>query len=136
MYWDGVEPTLWELVRPIDVVTSDRDQGQLEAVPVCANHHLCRRFARRIRICRRKQARLAQVRGSHRHISINLIRRYMYEAVNTMFSRPLQQHMRAIHIRIRELVRVPKTEIDVRLRGEVENGIDLVFPENALHIRG
>ena len=51
-----------------------------------------------------------------------------------MLSRPFQQHMCPIYIRVRELVRVAEAEIDMRLSSEVKYSIDIVLAEHALHI--
>jgi hypothetical protein len=51
-----------------------------------------------------------------------------------MFSRSLQKDMCPIHICVRELVRVAEAEINVRLCGEVEDGIDVVLAQDTLDI--
>lgn len=58
----------------------------------------------------------------------------MYESVHAMLSRPLKQHMRPIYVRIRELVGIPETQVDMRLRSEVEYGIDTVLAQDALDV--
>lgn len=58
----------------------------------------------------------------------------MYEPADTVLLGSFQQNMRAIDIGIRELVRVAEAEIDMRLRGEVEDGVDLVFAQYPLDV--
>jgi hypothetical protein len=60
----------------------------------------------------------------------------MNEPVYSVLPRPFQQHMCPIDVRICKLVRVAEAEIDVRLRGKMEDGVDLMFSENTLHICG
>jgi hypothetical protein len=42
--------------------------------------------------------------------------------------------MRPVHVCVREFVRVTEAEVDVRLRREVEDGIDLVLAQHALYV--
>jgi len=121
-------------MRTVNIVAPHSDQRQLEALPICVDHHLRRRLARRVWIRRGKQARLAQIRRIHRHIPIHLVGRDVYEPRDAMLSCRFQQHMRTVNVRIRELVRVAETEVDVRLCGEVEDGVDLVFAKHPLHL--
>jgi len=97
-------PTLRELMWPIYIVGTNGDQRQLEATPVCADHHLCRCFTRRVWICWGQYARFAQVCRSDRYIAVYLIGRDVYESIDTMFSRSLKQNMGAIYIGVREFV--------------------------------
>jgi hypothetical protein len=48
------------------------------------------------------------------------------ESLDTHFLCALQQDVGAVHIRVGEAVRVPEAEINVRLSGEVEDGVDVV----------
>lgn len=121
---------------PIHIIRPHRNQRQLEATPIRTHHHLRRSLARRIRIRRRQYARLAQISRTNRHIAIHLIRRDVHESADAMFPRALQQHMRAIYICVRELVRVAEAEVDVRLRSEVEYRVDFVLAEHALDVGG
>lgn len=45
----------------------------------------------------------------------------------------VEQHVGAVDVRGGELVAVAETEIDVGLRGEVEDGVNGVGPEDGLH---
>jgi hypothetical protein len=126
--------TLRKLVRSIYIVGPYGDKRQLETTPIRADHHLCCSFASRVRIRRGQYTRLAQVRCTNRHIAIHLIRRDMYEPVHAMFPGSLQQHMRPVYIRVCELVRVTEAQVDVRLRREVEDGVDLVLAKHAFHV--
>lgn len=42
--------------------------------------------------------------------------------------------MCAVYVRVRELVRIAEAQVDVRLRGEVEDCVDLVLAEHTLHV--
>jgi hypothetical protein len=53
-----------------------------------------------------------------------------------MFPRSLEQDVCAVNIRVCELVRIAKAEVDVRLCCEVEDGFDLVFAQYTLDICG
>jgi hypothetical protein len=46
----------------------------------------------------------------------------------------LEQHMRAKHIVLRENVGVAETQIHVRMRSKVEDGIDVVFLQAPDHV--
>lgn len=114
-------------MRSIHIIAPDRNERQLEAATICANHHLSSRLARRIRVRRRKQARLAQICRPNRHISIYLIRRDVYKPIHPMFPRSLQEHMRPVYVCVCELVRIAEAEVDVGLRREMEDGVDLML---------
>ena len=120
---------------PIDIVRPDCDQRQFEAAPICADHHLCRCFARRVWVCRCQYARLAQVCRAHGYIAIHLVSRDVYKTVDATLSRAFQQHMCTVYVCVCELVRVAEAKIDVRLRSEMEDGVDFVLTKHALHIR-
>jgi hypothetical protein len=126
--------TLRKLVRSIYIVGPYGDKRQLETTPIRADHHLCCSFASRVRIRRGQYTRLAQVRCTNRHIAIHLIRRDMYEPVHAMFPGSLQQHMRPVYIRVGKFVRVAKAQVDMRLRCEVKNGVNLVLAKHAFHV--
>ena len=97
-------PTLRKLMWPIYIVRTNGDQRQLEATPVCADHHLCRCFTRRVWICWGQYACLAQVCRSDRYIAVYLIGRDVYKSIDTMFPRSFKQNMCAIYIGVGELV--------------------------------
>jgi len=69
---------------PVDIVGSDRDKRQLEATPICADHHFCCSFTCRIGVCGRENARLAQVRGSEFYMAVYFIGRDMDKPLYTM----------------------------------------------------
>lgn len=123
-------------MRPIHIVRPDSDQWQLEAAPVRADHHLRCSLARRVRIRGRQYARLAQICSSNWNVAIHLIRGDVYKPGDTMFPRSLEQDVCAVNIRVCELVRIAKAEVDVRLCCEVEDSFDLVFAQYTLDICG
>lgn len=45
-----------------------------------------------------------------------------------------QQDVRAEHIVLRKVVRVAKTQIDMRVRGEVEHSVDVVLLQTLDHV--
>lgn len=49
--------------------------------------------------------------------------------------RTLQQHMRPDNIIPRKTITIPKTQVHMRLRREMEHRIDVVFPQTSQHIR-
>lgn len=51
-----------------------------------------------------------------------------------MLSSSLQEHMCPIYIRVGEFVRIAEAEVDMRLRCEVEDGVDSVLAQHALHV--
>lgn len=50
-----------------------------------------------------------------------------------MFPRSLEQDMCSINICMRELVRVAKAEVNMRLRRKMDNGVGFVSTEHTLH---
>lgn len=118
----------------VDIIGAHSHQRQLEATPVRADHHLCRSFARRVWIRRRKYACLTEVCRANWYIPIHLVRRNVYEAIHTMLSCSLKQDVCAVDICTRELVRVAKAQVHVRLRREVEDGVDLVLAQHPLDV--
>jgi hypothetical protein len=58
----------------------------------------------------------------------------MDEACDAMLSSALQQHMCPVDIRVGKLVRVAKAEINVGLRREMEDGVDVMLAQYALHV--
>lgn len=121
-------------MRAVDIVGPDGDEGQLEATSICAHHHLCGCLTCGIWICRRQDARLAQICCSNRHISIHLIRGDVYEPANAMLARAFEQHVCPVYVCVGETVRVAEAKIDVRLSSEVEDGVDLVRAKDTLHV--
>lgn len=53
-----------------------------------------------------------------------------------MLPRSLEQDVGAVYIGVCELVRVAEAEVDVRLGGKVEDGVDSVPPQHALDVGG
>ena len=119
---------------PVDVICAHSDQRQFEATPVCADHHLCCRLAGRVGICGCKYACLTQICCTYRHVSVHLICGNVYKATNTMLPCSFKQDMCAVYIGVRELIRVAKAQIDVRLRRKVEDGIDLMLSKHSLNV--
>jgi hypothetical protein len=59
----------------------------------------------------------------------------MYEPGHAMLAGPLQKHMCPIYIRVGKLVRVAEAEIDMGLRREMEDGVDVMLPQYPLYVR-
>lgn len=95
-------------MRAIDVVTSNNDHWELKALPVGINQHLSCSLTGCVRIRRGQDARLAQVCPVFLNFSIYLICRDMDEPVDAMIFCTLKEHMCAIYVIRRELVRIPK----------------------------
>lgn len=59
----------------------------------------------------------------------------MKEPLNRLHSHhALQQYMRSEHIILGERVRIAKRQVHVRLRGQMEDGVDVVLSQTAQHI--
>jgi hypothetical protein len=129
-----VAHTLGKLMWSIHIVGSDCYQRQLEAAPICADHHLCCRLASRVWVCRGQYACLAQICGANWYVAVHLVRRYMYEPIDAMLSRSFEQDMCAVYVRVREFIRIAEAEVDMRLRGEMEDSIDIVLPQHTLYV--
>lgn len=117
-------------MRPVDIVAPHDDDRQLEALLVRVHEHLGRRLARGVGVRRRQDARLDQLVVVLAHLAVHLVRRDVHEAPDAAhLPRALEQHVRAVDVGVREAVRVAEAQVDVRLRGEVQHGVDAV----ALH---
>ena len=121
-------------MRPIDVIAPHDNDGQLEALLVRLHQHLGGRLARGVRVRRRQYARLEQVRVLVVDLAVDLVGRDVDEALDADLLGALEQHVGAVDVGVREAVRVAKAQVDVRLRGKVEDGIDVVALEAVHHL--
>ena len=128
------ELTLRKLMRPIHIIAPHDDRRQLEALRVRIDVHLRRRLARGVRIRRRQQAILQQVRVALADLAVDLVGRDVDEAPDARLDRALDHDVRAVHVRLGELERVAEAQVDVGLRREVEDRVDLVRGEAAHHV--
>lgn len=126
--------TFWELVRPVHVVRAHDDDWQLEALPVRVHHHLRCRLARRVWVCGCQQAGFSQVVAILLHLPVHLVRGNVYELFDPVCLCALKEDVCAVYIGVGELVRVPEAQVDVRLRGEVDDGVYVVGAETAPHV--
>lgn len=107
----------------IDVVTPDNDSRQFKTLHVRIYKHLSCGLTRSIGISRRENARLQQVVIVILHLAVYLIGGDMDKSVDTDLLCALEHDVGAIHIGVCEAIRVPKTQIYVRLGCEVEDGV-------------
>lgn len=121
-------------MRSVDIIGPHSDKRQLKAPPVRAHQHFCSSFARRVWVRWRQHTRLAKICSVKRHVSIYLICRNVYELVHAMFPRSFKQHVCAIYVRVGEFVRVAEAQVDVRLRSEVEDCVNLVLAKHTLYV--
>lgn len=121
-------------MRAVDVVAAHDDDRELERLPVAVHQHLCGGFARRIRICRGQKRAFLAVGVAFGYLAVHLVGADMYEAFQgAAVLGAVQEHVGAVHVRGCEFVAVAEAQVDVGLRGEVEDGVDGVGPEDGLH---
>ena len=118
--------TFGVLVRAVDVVAAHDDGGELEALLVRVHEHLGGGLAGCVGVGRRQDAALQQVVVVVLGLAVNLVGRDVDEAPDAHLLGALEQHVGAVHVGMREAVRVAEAQVDVRLRGEVEDGVDVV----------
>ena len=122
---EGEERTLWVLVRAVDIVAADDDGGELVALLVRVHQHLGGGFGGGIGVGRGQDARLEQVVVVIAHLSVHLVGRDVDESTNVEFFGALQQDVGAIHVGMGETVRVAKAQVNVRLRGKMDDGVNV-----------
>lgn len=114
------------LVRAVDVVAADDDDGQLERLLVRVHEHLGGGLGGGVGIGGRQDARLEQVVVIILDLAVDLVGGNVDEAFDADLLGALEQYMGAIDVGVSETVRVAETQVDVGLRGEVEDGVDVV----------
>lgn len=130
----GQKLTFRVLVRAVDVVASCNYHRQFEALPVRVHQHLGGSLTGGIRVGGRKDTGLHEVFTILVNFPIHFVRRDMHEAPNLSSFSTLQHNVGAVDVGGREAIGVPKTQIDVRLRREVEDGVNLVLFETCRDI--
>jgi hypothetical protein len=128
--------TLWELVGSVDVVTPNNNDGKLEASHIRIHKHLGGSLARGVRVGRSKNARLEEIIVVVLDLSIDLVGRDVNEALDANLLGTLEQHVGAVDVGVSKAVRVAKAQVDVRLGGKVEDGVDVVALEAVDHLDG
>lgn len=109
VWWGGCEGRKWRLtlrilVRSVDVVAAHDDGGQPEALLVRVHQHLGGRLAGRVRVRGRQDAGLEQVVVVVLDLAVHLVGRDVHEAPHAHLLGALQQHVRAVHVGVREAV--------------------------------
>ena len=118
---------LGELVRAVDVVAARDDHGQPEGPVVGLHEELGRGLRRRVRVRGLEDVVLDHGRRLHGlALAVDLVRRDVDEAHDVVHLRGLEQHVRAEDVVPRELERVAERVVDVRLRREVHDRVDLL----------
>jgi hypothetical protein len=118
--------TLGVLMGAVDIVASNNDHWQLETLLVRMNQHFCRGLAGCVWIGGGQNASFQQIIFVIFDFSVDLIGGDMDELLYSNLLRTLQENVCPVNIGVGESVRVTKTQIDVGLRREVEDGIDIV----------
>ena len=113
-------------MRAVYVVTADNNDGQLEALLVRVYHHLCSGLRGSVRVGGGEDARLDKVIIIIHDLTVHLVSGDVDEALDAALLRALEHHVGTIDVGVGEAVRVTETQVDVRLGGEVEDGVNLV----------
>lgn len=125
----GRKLTFWVLVRAVDVVASCYHHRQFEALPVRIHQHLGGGLTGGIWVGRREDTGLHEVFAVLVDFTIHFVGRDVDEAPNLSGFSTLQHNVGAVNVGGREAIGVAKTQIDMRLRSEVEDGVNLVLIE-------
>lgn len=120
----------------VDVVTPNNNDGKLEASHVGIHKHLGGGLACGIRVGRRKNARLEEIVVVVLDLAVDLVGRDVNEALDADLLGTLEEDMGAVDVGVCEAVRVAKAQVDVRLGGKVEDGVDVVALEAVNHLDG
>ena len=111
-------------MRPVDVVAADDNHGKLETLLVRLDQHLGGRLAGSVGICRREYTRLEQLILALLDLAIDLIGGDVDEAAYTDLLGTLEEDVCTIDVCVREAVGVAEAQVDVRLGGKVQDGVD------------
>lgn len=116
---------------------------------VAIHDHFCGCFARGVWVCWLQHAGLSHISGECLAVHLERLVCFLYfswDQTNLVrgdvIKSPdlairfdaLQQDVRAAHIVHRKDVRVAETQIDMRVRSEVEHGVDVVFLQTLNHV--
>lgn len=119
------------LVGSVDVVAADNDDGQLEALLVRVDKHLGGGLGGGIRVGGREDAALEEVVVVVLDFAVDFVGGNVNEALDAYFFGALEEHVGAVDVCVGEAVRVAKAEVNVRLCGKVENGVNVVALQTA-----
>ena len=114
------------LVGAVDVVAAHDDGWEIEGLLVRVDKHLGGCFAGGIRVGWGKNARLEEIVVLVLDLTVYLVGRDVDEPLDADLLGALQQHVGAIHVGVGEAVGVAKAQVDMRLGGKVEDGVDVV----------
>jgi len=128
--------TLWELVRTVDVVAADDDDWELEALLVRVHQHLCGGLGGGVWVGWGEDAALEEIIIVILNFSVDLIGRDVDEALDPDLLSRLEKNVSAVDVGVGETVRVSETQVNVGLRGEVEDGVNIVALEAVHDLRG
>lgn len=132
----GAGRTLGELVGSVDVVAADDDDGELEALLVRVDQHLGGGLGGGVGVGGGEDAGLEEVIILVLNLTVDLIGGDVDEALDADLLGRLEQHVGAVDVGVGETVRVSEAQVDVRLGGEVEDGVDVVALEAVHHLGG
>lgn len=120
----------------VDVVAADDDDGELEALLVRVDQHLSGGLGGGVGVGGGKDASLEEVIVLVLDLAVDLVGGDVDEALDADLLGGLEQHVGAVDVGVGEAVRVTEAQVDVRLRGEVEDGVDVVALEAVHHLGG
>mmetsp|Transcript_5044 Transcript_5044/g.11863 ORF Transcript_5044/g.11863 Transcript_5044/m.11863 type:complete len:377 (-) Transcript_5044:10-1140(-) len=121
------------LVRPVHVVPAGHDYGEVERAVVRFDQELGRGLGGGVRVGRLEDVLLAHGVLVGFALPVYLVRGHVHEALDSMNLRRLQKNVRAVDVVLRELERVAEGVVDMRLGGEVHDGVDLLRLEDVVH---
>ena len=120
-----------ELVRSVVVGAAGDHHVQSERMPMGENEQVRRGLRGAVGAGGPERARLGEL-AARAERAVHLVGGDLQETLHPRLSRRLQQHLRAGNVRLHEDPRPEDAAIDVALRGQVQDGIDRVLPDQVL----
>lgn len=124
------------LVRAVDIVASDNDDGELEGLCVGVDQHLRSGLGRSVGVCGAENAVLDQIGIIVSHFSVYLVGGDVDEAGDAAVLGGLKKNVSAVDVGVGKLKGVTEAEIDVRLSSKVEDGVDVVGSQAVANVLG
>ncbi len=122
-------------MRAIDIVTSDNDYWELETLLVRVDQHLGSGFAGSVWVGWCQNASFQQIIGIVSDFTVHLVGGDMDKLLDSNLLRALQKNVGSVYVGVCKGIGVSETQVDVGLRREVEDGINVV-PLQTVHNLG
>lgn len=122
------------MVRSIHVIASHDDDWELETLCVRVHVHFGRRLAGGVWVGGCEHTVLEKIWIIEINLSHDFIRRHVDESFDLGLDSALEHGVCTFDVGLGELERVSEAQIDMRLRSEMEDGINLVLLQRSENI--